>query len=259
MSAAPVFTTGRRPNLWWMVNDDFMAPLEAMGLSQPETVSAWIRHGSEASRASSGRGRTQILSLPGRTEDLILRRTLHGGVLGPLWRGRLGSLKRIQRELEVTSSLQRAGAAVPCPALGIAVASGPLWLASIATVYIPDTVTSLDWLSLAHADTERTNRVAKSVGEALGYFHGCGGQHADLHAGNILVCEETERVRAWIIDLDKARFDEAKGGRRTAELKRLAHSLEKREWLQTIGQETRSCFTQAYEAGLEMGLHRARH
>lgn len=254
MTMPSSFRSGRSKNAWWMVNHEFETALEALGLNQQETLERWIDYGQEATRASTGRGRTQLLELPGREENLILRRTLHGGVLGPLWRGYLGSFKRIQRELEVTSSLQHAGAAVPCPALGIAIASGPLWRASMATVYIPATVTALDFLSEAQGDAKRMHPMASAVGEALGYFHGCGGRHADLHAGNILVREEEEQARAWIIDLDKAEFDGSRGARRPAELKRLAHSLEKRNRLASVDREIRSCFRNAYETGLEAGL-----
>ncbi|MEE3326116.1 MAG: lipopolysaccharide kinase InaA family protein [Myxococcota bacterium] len=240
-----------------MVNRDFESPLEDLGLNQPRTLEAWIEYGREATEATTGRGRTRILSLPGREEDLILRRTLHGGLLGPLWRGHLGSFKRIQQELEVTSRLHGAGVAVPCPVLGIAIASGPLWRASIATVHIPETWTALDLLSEAKGDAERLHRMAWAVGETLGQFHGCGGRHADLHAGNILVREEEEQTRAWVIDLDKARFDEAGGTRRPTELKRLAHSLEKRKQLALIDRKIRDQFLEAYEAGLQAGMDRA--
>ena len=254
MSPPPSFHTGRSQNLWWMVNREFESSLEALGLHQQETLERWIEYGQEATRATSGRGQTQILELPDREENLILRRTLHGGWLGPFWRGRLGSFKRIQRELEVTSRLRHAGASVPCPALGIAMASGPLWRASMATVYIPDTVTALDFLSEAQGDAERMLRVASATGETLGHFHGCGGQHADLHAGNILVREEGTQVQAWVIDLDKAQFDDARGAARPTELKRLAHSLEKRNRLESMGSEIRSCFREAYKTGLQAGL-----
>jgi len=242
-----------------MVNRDFEPALEALGLNQQETLENWVEYGQEATQATTGRGRTQLLALPDREETLILRRTLHGGVLGPLWRGHLGSFKRIQKELEVTSGLRQAGAAVPCPVLGIAIASGPLWRASIATVYIPNTLTALDFLSEAEGDTERIRLAASAIGKTLGHFHGCGGRHADLHAGNILVREEGKQTQAWIIDLDKAQFDDSRGARRPTELDRLAQSLEKRNRLASMDKEIRSCFTKAYETGLESGLDQTPH
>ena len=258
MSVKPAFSRGRSGNLWWMVDRDFETPLRELGWPARETAKAWIESGSPASAASTGRGQTRLLDLPQMPGQLILRRTLHGGILGPLWRGHLGSPGRIQRELEVTRALNEAGAQVPCAVLGIAMQSGPLWRASIATLYIPDTVTGLDWLVSTPAEGERRQRVAASVGESLGYFHGCGGQHADLHIGNILIREEDDRVRSWVIDLDKARFDPSRAGPRPTELRRLARSLEKRSGLPAVKPETRDSFSHGYQTGLAKGLDRAR-
>lgn len=253
MNKDPVFKTARREALWWMVNSEFESELEKLGLGQHEIVEDWIDHGRAAPRSVTGRGRTQLLELPESKKKLILRRTLHGGALAPLWRGYLAGTQRLRRELEVTSTLLQAGAAVPCPVLGVAIASGPLWRASLATVHIPNTCTGLEWLMSGPREPERTRRCAQAVGEALGRFHACGGQHADLHAGNILLREGDGDARAWIIDLDKARCNMFPVTPRHNELNRLARSLEKRGVLDSIDHSTREIFIEAYKTALKTG------
>ena len=251
MKSNLVFKTVRRKRLWWMVNSEFESELNELGLGQPDIIEDWIDHGRIASGSVTGRGRTRLLELPGSKEKLLLRRTLHGGALGPFWRGYLAGTRRLRQELEVTSVLLQAGAAVPCPVLGVAIASGPLWRASLATIHIPGTCTGLEWLMSGPREPEQTRRCARAVGEALGRFHACGGQHADLHAGNILIREEANKARAWIIDLDKARCNVFLKGPRQNELKRLARSLDKRGVLNSIDRSAREIFMEAYNAALK--------
>jgi tRNA A-37 threonylcarbamoyl transferase component Bud32 len=102
-------------------------------------------------------------------------------------------------------------------------------------------------------EPERTRRCAHAVGEALGRFHACGGQHADLHAGNILLRDGDGDgdTRAWVIDLDKARCNMFPVVPRHSELNRLARSLEKRGVLDSIDHSMREIFIEAYKTALK--------
>ncbi|MFP6639867.1 MAG: lipopolysaccharide kinase InaA family protein, partial [Myxococcota bacterium] len=251
MSLAPRFEIYRRGEVWWMVDSEFEPGLNQLGLGQRKVAEAWIRRGHPRSHSNpqTGRGPTTLLEVPGVPERLHLRRTLHGGLLGPLWRGGLAGIARVRREIEVTSRLHEAGAPVPRPVLALAVRSGLLWRASVATVHLDETRTGLQWLA-SRPDPARRAFCARAVGEAVGRFHACGGRHADLHAGNILLREHDGHTVAWVIDLDKARMTAASVVPRRRELARLAHSLRKRSLLDSLDGSPRSAFLEAYSDAL---------
>jgi tRNA A-37 threonylcarbamoyl transferase component Bud32 len=196
---------------------------------------------------ASGRGVTALVEVSGSTDKLLLRRLLHGGLLGPLLGSAFLGVRRPLRELRVTAKLRSAGAPVPRPALVWAKKiAGPLWDAVVATYLEPDAVDALAFLESA-PETPRVLRAAEAVGRAVRRLHDEGGQHADLHVKNLLIRERDDTAECIVVDLDKARITPGiTPAERMAQIMRLFRSLLKREVLPRVGSRGCSRFFSAY-------------
>jgi len=210
-------------------------------------------------RGSGGTGRadTALVEVPGSTEALVLRRLLHGGVLGPMLGRLFLGTSRPLRELRVTGELRRAGAPVPRPALALGRrVAGPFWNLVVGTYREPGAVDALAFLE-SEPDRPRLLRAAEAVGNAVRRFHDEGGQHADLHVKNLLIRETGDTAECIIIDLDKARITPGiTPGERMAQIMRLFRSLLKRDLLERVGSRGCSRFFTAY-CGADRRLRRA--
>jgi 3-deoxy-D-manno-octulosonic acid kinase len=196
---------------------------------------------------ASGRGATTLVGIPGSTDELVLRRLLHGGLLGPLLGSAFLGVRRPLRELRVTAQLHRAGAPVPRPALvwGTRIA-GPLWNAVVGTHLERDAVDALAFLESA-PEVRRVLRAAEAVGRAVRRLHDEGGQHADLHVKNLLIRERADTTECIVVDFDKARIIPGlTPAERMAQIMRLFRSLLKREVLPRVGSRGCSRFFSAY-------------
>ena len=95
----------------------------------------------------AGRSATALVELPGSTEALVLRRLIHGGLLGPIFGPLYLGTRRPLRELRVTAELRHAGAPVPRPALAWGRRSaGPFWKLAVGTYLEPNAVDALAFL-----------------------------------------------------------------------------------------------------------------
>jgi hypothetical protein len=237
---------------WLMVAPGFEDSARALGLDRPEVQHEYILGTSAAAMpASHGRAATTLVELPARVERLHLRRVLHGGALSGLWRGRLAGIGRVRAELLATAWLRDRGAAVPRPALAMAIRKGGLWRASLATVHEERSLDGLAFLATG-PDRKQMLLAARALGHAIRRFHDVGGRHDDLHVGNLLLCEGDagQDPRAVVIDLDRARVGEPPDpARRMRELMRLERSLRKRGLLEQVGQDAIASFFRAYHAG----------
>ena len=215
----------------------------ALSLLSPDAVDRLFA----CSVGASGRSHTALVRTPGSTEKLVLRRLLHGGLLGPLLGSAFLGMSRPLRELRVTAELQSAGAPVPRPALawGRRIA-GPFWAPVVGTYLEPDAVDALTFLE-SEPDPPRLLRAAEAVGSAVRRFHDEGGRHADLQVKNLLVREIYDTTECVIIDLDKARITLGlTPGERMAQIMRLFRSLLKRGVLERVGSRGCSRFFTAY-------------
>jgi 3-deoxy-D-manno-octulosonic acid kinase len=203
-----------------------------------------------AGGGASGRAETALIDIPGSTEKLVLRRLLHGGLLGPLLGMRFFGIGRPLRELRVTAALREAGAPVPRPALVLGRRlAGPFWTAVVGSYLEPDTVDALSFLE-SRPEPSRLLRAAAAVGRAVRQFHDEGGRHADLHVKNLLIRERGERTECIVIDLDKARITPGMSpAERMTQIMRLFRSLLKRDVLVTVGPRGCAHFFSAYCAG----------
>jgi 3-deoxy-D-manno-octulosonic acid kinase len=228
------------------VDAGFESAVRAAGLLDPAGIDrAWAN-----GAVPGGRARNAVIALPGRDERVHLRPFRHGGWIGPLRGGHLGSPRRPLAELAAAAHLAAAGAPVPRPVLVVAHERAPwFWRAAVGTVHVE---AAIDLGALLAARPERRSllAVAAAAGAAVRRFHEAGGCHADLHAGNLLIVDMAARLRAFVIDLDRARVvPEVAPRRRARELMRLHRSLVKRQARDALAPEVVACFLEAYCGG----------
>jgi len=242
---APRFLERHDADRHWRVDAEFAPALEALGWPALAAVEEALR-----GAGSQGRSATAILALPGRGERIHLRPVLHGGLLGPLWRGAIWGADRPLAELEATASLRAAGAPVPRPVLVAAHRrAGPLWTAVIGTVHVEGGRDGLAWLA-SRPDPDRLRRGARAAGAAIRRFHDAGGQHADLQPKNLLFREGARTTEVTVIDLDRSRSDAPPdAARRMRELMRLVRGLRKRGAEEVVGARGLLAGWSAYCAG----------
>jgi tRNA A-37 threonylcarbamoyl transferase component Bud32 len=227
------------------VTPEFESAVLALGLLAPGGLERILSGAS----GPLGRSRTAVVSLPGRRERLHLRPLRHGGLLRAAGRDRLLGLARPLGELRALAKLRAAGAPVPIPVLVSARRVRGFYRAALATIHEED---SLDGIALlgSGADAATLNPAASAAGSAVRAFHDAGGQHADLHLGNLLFRGRGDRVGALLVDLDRARVAAPPGAaERMAELMRLHRSLVKRGLLARVGIRGCARFFASYTAG----------
>ncbi len=238
----PGFRRLQRDGALLWVNPRFDEPVRALDLLDPAARErAWRGAASEG-----GRGPAVRLPLASG-ETLLLRRSLHGGMLGPILGDHWLTLRRPLAEVGVTSTLRAAGAPVPTPVLVLGWRSARLlWQAAVGTIVEEDTVDARVFLETA-PDSRALREAACAAGLAVRRLHDAGAQHADLHLGNLLLRTGSGEPRAIIIDLDKAHLvDQVSAARRMRELMRLYRSVVKRRLLDRLGPDGVRHFFEAY-------------
>jgi len=227
------------------VSPEFESAALALGLLAPGGLERILARAS----GPHGRSRTAIVSLPGRRERLHLRPLHHGGVLRALARDRLLGLARPLAELRATARLRAAGAPVPIPVLVAARRTRGFYHAAVATIHEEDTLDGIALL-VSGAGAAMRRRAASAAGSAVRALHDAGGQHADLHIGNLLFRDRGDRIESLVVDLDRARIAAPLGAaERMAELMRLHRSLVKRGLFADVGARGCARFFASYTAG----------
>lgn len=241
-----------------ITRDEWAESLLSLGL--PDALAALLATAPDGESETTGRAPVRIVSLPNSDQRVVLRRSLHGGALGPLLGRAYLGLGRALREMEVTSELRKAGAPVPevIAVMGEQIA-GPLWAPVVATLFLEDSADGLGYLD-ATKDPKQRLRALRAAGQAVRRFHDAGGRHADLHVKNLLFRERGSEVEVFVIDLDRARVTPGlTPGERMAQIMRLFRSLVKRERLREIGSRGVATFFGAYcekDRGLRRALRR---
>ena len=233
-------------NTAWIVAEAFEARGRAAGLPALPCVESWLKIRSTHNRPGAGRAPTRVESLADSSERIHVRRSLHGGWLAPLWHGYRGGLGRLRREIRLTAQLHGLGAPVPNPAFVIAARTALFWRAAFCTVHIEGAIDAIRFLESSPKQTS-IRQAATAVGQAISHVHALGVLHADLHLGNLMVRQENNGFRAWVIDLDRARLVRALSDKqRGQQLKRLKRSVVKRASTQKIGPVERQAFLEGY-------------
>ena len=150
---------------------------------------------------AKGRGGVGLLTLGGR--ELVVRPYRRGGALGALRRDRYASAARARAELQVLDALRYEGVPVVMPIAAVARRSGAFWRLRLCTERLPDALPAPAFLA---AQPAHRRAAATAIGTVVQLAFAAGLLHPDLHPDNVLCCLRGDRVRAVLVDLDRARL-----------------------------------------------------
>ena len=190
------------------------------------TLHAWAATAPEA-QPFAGRRTACGATLPCGPTEVVVRRSRHGGLLGPLQGDRFLAPGRAPDELEIALRLQEAGVRTPDVVAYALYPAGPgLCRIDVVTRRLPagaDLPTR--WRT---AEPGAREAMLTAVALLLRDLQAAGAWHADLNAKNIYLVELGVRWQAWALDVDRVVFgrpnDPSIGARNLA---RLVRSLRK--------------------------------
>lgn len=151
---------------------------------------------------AKGRGGVGLLQLGAL--ELVVRPYRRGGALGSVLKDRYSGPARARRELDVLVALQAEGVPVVAPVAAVAKRSGAFWRLRICTERLDDALPLPAFLA-AHPALRR--RTSEAVGTVVRLAFDAGLRHPDLHLDNVLCRPSGDKVRAVLVDLDRARID----------------------------------------------------
>jgi len=156
----------------------------------------------EPLEGAKGRGGVGCLTIGGR--ELVVRPYRRGGALGSLLNDRYSQPHRAKQELEVLYKLQQEGVPVVAPMAAVAKKGRAFWRLRICTERLTDAMTVPAFLA---EYPERRRQTAEAVGLVIRLAFAAGLRHPDLHLDNVLVRPSGDKVRAVLVDLDRARIE----------------------------------------------------
>lgn len=172
---------------------------------------------------------------------VVVRKFVHGGVLGPLLGDLFVGAGRMLRELRITLHARSHGVPTCRPvALRLERAAGPLVRAHYITERIENTRNLLEFCEdgAAASSAEVRHALTERIAGAIAAMHDAGICHADLNVKNILV-RPGNGSEVFVIDFDKARLArELSLEKRLSNLVRLDRSVLK--WSATRAAITRA-------------------
>jgi 3-deoxy-D-manno-octulosonic acid kinase len=148
---------------------------------------------------AKGRGGVGLLAIG--DVQLVVRPYLRGGALGALLRDRYPGPARARAELATLAALRQQGVPVVAPVAAVAQRSGAFWRLRLCTELVADALPVPAFLA-AHPEARRF--VADAVGTVVRLAFAAGLRHPDLHLDNVLCASRGEKVRAVLVDLDRA-------------------------------------------------------
>ncbi len=150
---------------------------------------------------AKGRGGIGTLTLGG--VDLVVRPYRRGGALGTLLHDRYVRPGRARAELELLAALRRDGVPVVVPVAALARRRGAFWQLRLVTERLAGALPVPAFLA-THPELRRFAMAAVGVVVRLAFEAGL--RHPDLHLDNVLCVARGDRVRAVLVDLDRARL-----------------------------------------------------
>jgi len=173
----------------WIHEDLGAVPLEEFW-ARPEPIPG-----------AKGRGGVGRLTIAGR--ELVVRPYRRGGALGSLLSDRYSQPHRARQELEVLHRLQQEGVPVVVPVAALAKKGRAFWRLRLCTEWLADALPVPAFLARY---PDRRRQTSESVGLVIRLAFAAGLRHPDLHLDNVLVSLRGDKVRAVLVDLDRARI-----------------------------------------------------
>jgi hypothetical protein len=172
-------------------------------------------------RALRGRGVAWAVSLPGGS-TVVVRHSMHGGMLASLTGDRFLAPTRAPHELEVACWLRSGGVRTPEVAAYATYPAGPLLRRSdVATVEIPDARDLGEYCRLGGNELDDALELTRELVESLSM---AGAHHPDLNVKNVLIGPDDGRKSAWVLDVDRVRRTDPRDAM-SANVRRLVRSL----------------------------------
>jgi tRNA A-37 threonylcarbamoyl transferase component Bud32 len=177
-------------------------------------------------------GRAPLGAIQAGAERWIVRRFQHGGLFRVLGERLFLAPARPFRELLLAEALRARGLPTPRIVAARAVRCAPfgwgLCLVSARVESAVDGAEILARLRRGELTCSERRRFLESGGELVGRLHAACFWHADLTPKNLLFA--VDLATAWVLDLDRGRFDEAGAARaRRDNLRRLYRAVRRRE------------------------------
>lgn len=191
---------------------------------QATDVAAWWAD-PEPLPGAKGRGGVGTLQLGGVTA--VVRTLRRGGAFAKLLGDRYPGPSRVRKELEVTCRLREEGVPVVVPLAALARRPGTFWRLRFATQLEAGAVP----LPRFCADEPARRRWAvEAAAVTVRLAFAAGLRHPDLHPDNLLCGSHGDKVRAVLVDLDRATIAAPPGeAQRDAMLVRMARYVHKHQ------------------------------
>lgn len=149
---------------------------------------------------AKGRGGIGLLELqPGLVA--AVRQLRRGGALGRLLGERYPAPARVRRELEVLARLREEGVPVVAPLAALARRPRAFWRLRLLTEFVPNAQTLPAFCA---GDPEARRWAIEAAGVTVRLAFAAGLRHPDLHPDNVLIVRQGDKVRALLVDLDRA-------------------------------------------------------
>lgn len=148
------------------------------------------------------KGRGGIGSLQVGGVDLVVRPYRRGGAFGRLLDDRYPGATRARRELELLHSLREDGVPVVVPVAAVARRRNGFWRLRLCTERLDGALPVPAFLA---ANPALRRHAVEAVGVVLRLAFAAGLVHPDLHPDNVLCRAQGDKVRAVLVDLDRAR------------------------------------------------------
>jgi len=148
-----------------------------------------------------GRGGVGVLTIGDR--EVVVRPCRRGGALGRLLEDRYVSPQRVRREIETLVGLRAEGVPAVVPLAAVGKRHGVYWRLRLCTERVAEAL-PLPAFMAAHPHLRRVT--AEATGTLLRLAFAAGLRHPDLHLDNIICAQRGDRVRALLVDLDRARL-----------------------------------------------------
>ncbi len=200
----------------------------AQRLAAHQTLYDWAAEAPQA-RALQGRGVVYVAKLDECDATVVVRHSWHGGVFAPVTGDRFFSPTRAPREAAANVFLRAQG--VPTPELiGYALyPAGPgLRRVDVVSRFVPN---AWDFGAVLSGTAPKIERDAAcgAIVPLLAQLAAIGAVHPDLNVKNILlVRDESQALRAWVLDTDVVSFRATAAASVMAlNLRRLTRSIRK--------------------------------